>query len=104
MYLCTEEYALPDGTQRERQGLIALCRLAPYERGIVLPHEETSPLPKRMLFDLRSAVEANLSQVFALYADDTGKLQEILAVQRQQPAPSQLSRSAPDAAPRLGDQ
>ena len=86
MYLCAEEYVLPDGSQRERQGLIALCRLEPYERGIVLPHEETSPHPKRMLFDLRSAVEANLDQVFALYADDTGKLQEILAAQRQQPA------------------
>jgi uncharacterized protein (DUF1015 family) len=86
MYLCAEEYVLPDGTQRERQGLIALCRLEPYERGIVLPHEETSRVPKRMLFDLRSAVEANLSQVFALYTDDTGKLQEIFAAQRQQPA------------------
>jgi len=86
MYLCAEEYVLPDGSQRERQGLIALCRLEPYERGIVLPHEETSPHPKRMLFDLRSAVEANLDQVFALYADDSGKLQEILTAQRQQPA------------------
>jgi uncharacterized protein (DUF1015 family) len=85
MYLCAEQYVLPDGTQRERQGLIALCRLEPYERGIVLPHEETSPVPKRMLFDLRSTVEANLSQIFALYADDTGKLQEILASQRRQP-------------------
>lgn len=85
MYLCAEQYLLPDGTQRERQGLIALCRLEPYERGIILPHEETSPVPKRMLFDLRSAVEANLSQIFALYADDTGKLQEILAAQRRQP-------------------
>jgi uncharacterized protein (DUF1015 family) len=86
MYLCTEEYVLPDGSQRERQGLIALCRLEPYERGIVLPHEETSPVPKRMLFDLRSAVEANLSQVFALYADDTGKLQEMFTAQRRRPA------------------
>jgi uncharacterized protein (DUF1015 family) len=86
MYLCAEEYLLPDGTQRERQGLIALCRLEPYERGIVLPHEETSPHPKRMLFDLRSAVEANLDQVFALYADDSGKLQEILTAQCQRPA------------------
>jgi uncharacterized protein (DUF1015 family) len=86
MFLCAEEYVLPDGAQRERQGLIALCRLEPYERGIVLPHEETSPRPKRMLFDLRSAVEANLDQVFALYADDTGKLQDILAAQRQRPA------------------
>jgi uncharacterized protein (DUF1015 family) len=85
MYLCAEQYLLPDGSQRERQGLIALCRLEPYERGIILPHEETSPVPKRMLFDLRSAVEANLSQIFALYADDTGKLQEILAAQRRQP-------------------
>jgi uncharacterized protein (DUF1015 family) len=86
LYLCVEEYALPDGTPRERQGLIGLCQLEPYERGIILPHEETSSVPKRMLFDLRSAVEANLDQVFALYADDTGKVQEILAAQRQQPA------------------
>jgi uncharacterized protein (DUF1015 family) len=85
MYLCAERYLLPDGSQRERQGLIALCRLEPYERGIVLPHEETSPVPKRMLFDLRSAVKANLSQIFALYDDDTGKLQEIFAAQRRQP-------------------
>lgn len=86
MYLCAEEYLLPDGTQRERRGLIALCRLEPYGRGIVLPHEETSPAPKRMLFDLRSTVEANLSQIFALYADDTGKIDELLESQRQQPA------------------
>jgi uncharacterized protein (DUF1015 family) len=86
LYLCAEEYVLPDGTVRERQGLIALCRLEPYERGIILPHEETSSIPKRMLFDLRSAVEANLDQVFALYADDTGRLQEILTAQRQQPS------------------
>jgi uncharacterized protein (DUF1015 family) len=86
LYLCSEEYALPNGTLRERQGLIALCRLEPYERGIILPHEETSAVPKRMLFDLRAAVEANLDQVFALYADATGTVQEILAVQRQQPA------------------
>jgi uncharacterized protein (DUF1015 family) len=85
MYLCMEQYLLPDGRPRERQGLIALCRLEPYERGVVLPHEETSPIPKRMLFDLRSTVEANLSQIFALYADDTGKVQEILATQRQWP-------------------
>lgn len=85
MYLCAEEYTLPDGTRRERQGLIALCRLEPYERGIVLPHEETSSRPKRMLFDLRSAVEANLDQVFALYADESGKLAQIFAAQRQQP-------------------
>jgi uncharacterized protein (DUF1015 family) len=39
-----------------------------------------------MLFDLRSSVEANLSQIFALYADDSGKLQEILAAQGRQPA------------------
>jgi uncharacterized protein (DUF1015 family) len=86
MYLCAEPYVLPDGSQRERQGLIALCRLEPYERGIILPHEETSAVPKRMLFDLRSAVEANLDQVFALYADDTGTLRELLAAQRQRPA------------------
>ncbi len=86
LYLCAEEYALPDGTVCERQGLIVLCRLEPYERGIILPHEETSSIPKRMLFDLRAAVEANLDQVFALYADDTGKVQEILTAQRQQPA------------------
>jgi uncharacterized protein (DUF1015 family) len=39
-----------------------------------------------MLFDLRSAVEANLSQIFALYADGSGKLREILTAGRQQPA------------------
>jgi uncharacterized protein (DUF1015 family) len=86
MYLCAEDYVLPDGTQRQRQGLIALCRLEPYERGIVMPHEATSPVPKRMLFDLRSTVEANLCQIFALYTDDTGKLQEMFAAQRRQPA------------------
>lgn len=86
MYLCAEEHRRPDGTTLERHGLIALCRLEPFERGIVLPHEETSPVPKRMLFELRSAVEANLSQIFALYDDNTGKLREIFAAQRQQPA------------------
>jgi uncharacterized protein (DUF1015 family) len=86
MYVCREEYVLPNGTPQERQGLIALCRLEAYERGIVLPHEETSTRPKRMLFDLHSAVEANLSQIFALYSDNTGTLQELLAAQQRRPA------------------
>jgi uncharacterized protein (DUF1015 family) len=86
MYLCVEEHRRPDGSCRARQGLIALCRLEPYERGIVLPHEETSSQPKRMLFDLRSAVEANLSQIFALYDEPTGRLRALLEAQRQRPA------------------
>ena len=104
LYLCAEEYALPDGTPRERQGLIALCRLEPYERGIILPHEETSSVPKRMLFDLRSAVEANLDQVFALYADDTGTAPGDLGRATSTAAAPQLSGSGPEAAPRLGHQ
>jgi uncharacterized protein (DUF1015 family) len=84
MYLCAEQFRLPDGTPRERQGLITLCRLEPYERGVILPHEETSPVPKRMLFELRTAVRANLSQIFALYADPGDTLADIFAEQRQQ--------------------
>lgn len=85
MYLCAEEYLLPDGTPRERRGLIALCRLEPYDRGIVLPHERTSPVPKRMLYDLRSTVQANLDQIFALYADESGKIHEVLEAKCRQP-------------------
>ena len=60
-------------------------------------------MPKRMLFDLRSAVEANLSQIFALYADDTGKLQEMLTTASTAGAP-QLPGSGPDAASGMGHQ
>jgi uncharacterized protein (DUF1015 family) len=85
MYVCAEEYLLPDGIQRERTGLIALCRLEPFDRGIVLPHEETSPVPKQMLFALRATIQANLSQIFALYADETGTIRDILETQCHHP-------------------
>ncbi|MCL6477587.1 MAG: DUF1015 domain-containing protein [Peptococcaceae bacterium] len=52
-----------------RSALVCAVRLEPYERGIVLPHEETMPKHKADRLELMRACRANFSPIFGLYAD-----------------------------------
>ena len=52
-----------------RYGLIALIRLEPFEKGVVLPHEKTFSGVRSERLELMKACRANLSSIFSLYAD-----------------------------------
>jgi len=51
----------------KRRGFIGLARLENFSKGIIRPHEETMPEPKRDRLNLLRACAANFSQVFTAY-------------------------------------
>lgn len=53
--------------RRRRRALLAVVRLEPWERGVILPHERTLPRPKEDRLRLLRSVRTNVSPVFGLY-------------------------------------
>lgn len=76
------------GGDRSVMGLIGLVKLEEFEKGIILPHEETLSKAKTDRFNLMKATNCNFSDIYALYMDDGGEEEalDILAlVSREQP-------------------
>jgi uncharacterized protein (DUF1015 family) len=67
-YLTTHEFPLENKTVT-RYGLIALARLMPFDRGIILPHEKTFSKIKSERLGLLKKCHANFSSIFSLYSD-----------------------------------
>ncbi|MGD9029899.1 MAG: DUF1015 domain-containing protein [Anaerolineae bacterium] len=76
LYVLRQDFALPDGTQKSRQGLIAAFRLSPFDEGIVLPHERTHSGPKVDRLNLMRATRVNFGHIFMLYPGD--RINELL--------------------------
>lgn len=71
IYLTTVEFFMGD-EMVTRYGMIALVRLEPFEKKIVLPHEKTFSKVKSERLNLMKACHSNFSQVFSLYSDREG--------------------------------
>ncbi len=56
------------------KGIIAKVRLYDFERGIILPHENTLSAAKEDRFALMRETACNFSQVYSLYDDEHGKI------------------------------
>lgn len=67
-----------------RTGFITLMRLEDLGTN-VFPHEKTLPKFKQDRLNLMLATKANLCQVFALYSDEKGTLDEYLNVEKASP-------------------
>lgn len=67
-----------EGKKYKRSGFIALGRLADYG-GAVKPHEQTLAGPKADRLSLMQATHSQIGQIFMLYNDPTGVIDEILA-------------------------
>ena len=67
-----------DGREYTRRGFMGRCRLSRFGEGNVYPHEETLSGPKQDRLLLTRRCKANLSQIFGLYPDDQGAVQEVL--------------------------
>jgi uncharacterized protein (DUF1015 family) len=63
---------------RSRPGFVALLKLHEYRDGKVLPHERTLAGPKEDRFQLMLHTRAHLSQVFILYPDGKGVVDDAL--------------------------
>ncbi len=67
LYVYGQRY-LVDGQPRERLGLIGALGVEPYERQVVLPHEQTFPKHKEDRYRLLTTAGAQFSPIFGLYS------------------------------------
>ncbi|MDD4335717.1 MAG: DUF1015 domain-containing protein [Desulfotomaculaceae bacterium] len=68
IYLYEQEFTV-GGKNKVRSGITCGFRLETYEKGKILPHEETIPKHKADRLKLMRACRANFSPVFSLYTD-----------------------------------
>jgi uncharacterized protein (DUF1015 family) len=80
LYRYDQEYRIPgsDGPWKRRRGFIALGRLEEYSAGVVHPHEETLSRPKADRLELLKATHAHFGQIFVLYSDRAGAIEQAL--------------------------
>jgi uncharacterized protein (DUF1015 family) len=67
-----------EGRRYTRKGFMARVRLEKFGEGKIYPHEETMPGPRADRLRLFHATGMNLSQIFGLYPDPDGAVQEQL--------------------------
>jgi uncharacterized protein (DUF1015 family) len=77
LYVYHQEFEV-EGVKHVRRGVMARVRLERFGTGNIHPHEETMSGPKQDRLLLTRACRANLSQVFGLYPDPQGEVQELL--------------------------
>ncbi len=68
LYVYEEEYNL-HGETRSVRGIICLTRLEEFEKGVILPHEQTLSKPKNDRYNLIKKTNSNLSPIYLLYSD-----------------------------------
>ena len=81
IYPYHQEYEVPGqrGVRKERRGFIALLRLEDYSARVVHRHEETLSGPKADRLELLKATRAHYGQIFMLYSDPAGAIENLLA-------------------------
>jgi uncharacterized protein (DUF1015 family) len=67
VWVLEQDFVAPDGSARQRRGIVASLRAEPYERGVVIPHERTHPEPIQSRLRLLRAARAQLEPLFFLY-------------------------------------
>lgn len=72
-YVYEERFTVGD-KERSFKGIIAKVHLYGFERGIILPHEQTLSKAKEDRFNLMQETACNFSQVYSLYDDEAGKI------------------------------
>jgi uncharacterized protein (DUF1015 family) len=68
-----------DGRNYTRRGLAALVHLEPFDRGIILPHEQTFSKIKADRLELFKNCQAHFSPIYALFPDPENQILDELA-------------------------
>ena len=79
IYYSTHRFSVRGGETRERQGFFALTELQDFSSGDIRPHEKTLEGPKEDRLKLMLACDAQLSPIFALYAEPKSSINRMLA-------------------------
>jgi uncharacterized protein (DUF1015 family) len=93
IYPYYQDYEVPGrpGARKERRGFIALLRLEDYSARVVHRHEETLSGPKADRRELLKATRAHYGQIFMLYSDPTGGIENLLAASAVEPPWEQVT-------------
>ena len=78
IYIYEERFTVGD-KEYSFKGLIGKVFLYEFDRGIILPHENTLSKAKEDRFNLMKATACNFSQVYSLYHDPVGKIDKSIA-------------------------
>jgi uncharacterized protein (DUF1015 family) len=78
VWVLEQDYTGPDGSLRQRRGVLARVRVEQYGPGRIRPHERTHPGPKEDRLKLTRATKANLSPIFSLFDDPDNAATEAL--------------------------
>lgn len=68
------------GKRYKIKGLFARVRLEEFEKGVVLPHEETLSKAKQDRFDLMCATNCNFSPIYCMYTDEKREISSLVDV------------------------
>ena len=80
IYFLNQRFKLKTGEQKLRQGFCALVELEEFASGNIRPHEKTLDAPKQDRLQLMHACNAQLSPIFALYADPKQTVNRMLGL------------------------
>jgi uncharacterized protein (DUF1015 family) len=87
IYRYVQQFKDPvSGASLERRGFIALGRLEDYSAGVIFRHEQTLAKPKADRLELLRSTRAHFGQIFMLYSDAGGEIDELLASHNHTPA------------------
>jgi uncharacterized protein (DUF1015 family) len=89
LYLYGQEFALPGGERKRRLGVLASLGLAPFEAGVVLPHERTFPKHKEDRFRLLTTARAQFSPIMGIYRAEGAGVRS--ALEAATPGPPDLA-------------
>ncbi len=79
IYLYCQRFTVLGSSQElERRGFIALGRIEDYSARVVHRHEQTLSKPKADRLDLLRATRAHFGQIFMLYSDPAGEVEELM--------------------------
>jgi uncharacterized protein (DUF1015 family) len=80
IYFLTHRFSLKGGEKKKRRGFFAVTKLQDFSNGDIRPHEKTLDAPKEDRLKLMLACHAQLSPIFALYAQPSQAINRMLAV------------------------
>jgi len=79
-YAYFQEFAVPDTSERAtRMGFIGLGKIEDYSADVVYRHEQTLSGPKKDRLELLRHTRAHFGQIFMLYPDREGTVDQVLA-------------------------
>jgi uncharacterized protein (DUF1015 family) len=76
IYRYRQTFTLPHLGVLTRTSIIALIKVEPYSKGVVLPHEETFPKHKEDRLRILEATRAHLESIFGLVEDPDGQIHD----------------------------